>query len=698
MKKRIVTLIAVLLVIVATTAVFVSATIKPGTPVLKASNVSSTGKNKITWEETSRAAFYRVYRSKTEDGEYSLVKSTSGLSYTDTKAKVGQTYYYCVKAVRSNKTTSNTSKKVKLTCKLSRPKITLSNIKESGKIKVKWKKISKAKKYEVYRATSKKGKYSLIKTTKSTSLVNTSTKAGKRYYYKVRAIASKPAANSARSEGKSQLCMLSKPTLGTPKLNSDGKVILSWKSVSGTKNYYIYRSEKETGDYKRVATVKEKPYIDKKVVEGKTYYYKIRAAYGDPAVDSICSDVKNIKIVKTGEIVVGELLGEEGVPSFVWNAVEGAKSYKVYRSFYEDKNFTLLSTRTECKYTNQSVPQGLTLYYKIVALDGSGKELATSRIIKFTTKLKKKETLKTRYLKHYMVNLYTLPEVGSASTRIRYMEELSLGNDILSRTNGKWYRVFYKGNLYYLWSENINTTLTTQKSTFKYTGNTIYQQEIVDFAVEVSEKWKTVYSQGHSSGIPNSEGVYGFNCSGFIKFVFDTVMQKHNPVFGFSADVQKFYETKGVCNAGYAGEFNAKKVSINDLQPGDVLFFKSLIGGSSNAIKHCGIYLGNNEFVHSTSNWEDAVSIISLTGHYRENFVGARRYLPDKIVPANEEATVKGPYKKYKVFKEKSIHSTVIKKLYKGDKVTVLFTDSEKWAYIETASGVRGCILLQYLA
>ena len=65
--------------------------------------------------------------------------------------------------------------------------------------KVSWKKVEGATKYEVYRATSKSGTYSKVKTTTSLNWKDTAAKSGKTYYYKVVAVASKTAANSAYS-------------------------------------------------------------------------------------------------------------------------------------------------------------------------------------------------------------------------------------------------------------------------------------------------------------------------------------------------------------------------------------------------------------------------------------------------------------------------------------------------------------------
>ena len=52
---------------------------------------------------------------------------------------------------------------------------------------VKWGKVSKADGYQVYRATSKNGKYKRIATTKSVSYTDKKLKGGKKYFYRIRA-------------------------------------------------------------------------------------------------------------------------------------------------------------------------------------------------------------------------------------------------------------------------------------------------------------------------------------------------------------------------------------------------------------------------------------------------------------------------------------------------------------------------------
>ncbi len=787
LKRVLLTLVIALFTITIVATVFTSAAIKPDAPAVTPSNILSSGKNRIIWEEPWGASYYRVYRSKTRSGGYIRVKSTSSLSYTDNDANVGESYYYCVKSVSSDKTTSATSNKVKLTCKLPRPVVTLSNVKDSGKISVKWTAVDGAQKYEVYRATSKTGEYRLIKTTTATSMTNTSTEAGRRYYYKVRAVASdtsansafsaarsrvcklpqpeitlsnisetgkiniewnkiegavsyyvyrsedkntwayvgkstslqyideeaqagtkyyyrvkavasNTSANSANSDGKSKTCTLLQPQFMMSQMSSDGDIILSWKLVRGAKNYRVYRSERKTSGYTRLASVTERTFTDTTATEGKTYYYKVRAVHSDSAANSVYSAVVNMNVTVSGTMAVSLSTDDAGVPQFIWSSVKGASAYKVYRSLYADKAFSLLSTRTACNYKNSSIPQGLTFYYKIVATDDSGAELATSKIISVTTGLNEQEVLKNRYVNELMVNLYTLPDINSQILPLRYMAKLELGSCVLSRTDGDWYRVFRNGDLYYLRSADINETLTATKSSFSYTGNTTYQQQVIDFAVDIAQNWKTTYAHEQSNGVPDSNGVYGFDCSGFAKYVIVSIMQKYIPVYDLSADVETLYATEGLYNSGYKGEFNAIKVDIDELQPGDVLFFTSLADGSaSTEIGHCGIYLGNNEFAHSTSSWNDAVCIVPLSGSYLENYAGALRLLPEKITPANTTQYMVGDYYNYNLYSDHSPDSEVIGTLALYDKVNLLYTDNGNWAYIETETGKKGYVLSEYL-
>ena len=160
--------------------------------------MASTGKIKVSWKAIDGAVEYKVYRATSKTGTYKLIKTTTSTSYTNTGAEAGKTYYYKVKAIATKSSADSAYSEAKSrTCDLPRP--TASVALKSGKPKVSWNKVEGAVEYEVYRATSKTGTYKLVKTTTGTSYTNSGATAGKTYYYKVIAVASKSSANSAYS-------------------------------------------------------------------------------------------------------------------------------------------------------------------------------------------------------------------------------------------------------------------------------------------------------------------------------------------------------------------------------------------------------------------------------------------------------------------------------------------------------------------
>jgi lipoprotein Spr len=65
-----------------------------------------------------------------------------------------------------------------------------------------------------------------------------------------------------------------------------------------------------------------------------------------------------------------------------------------------------------------------------------------------------------------------------------------------------------------------------------------------------------------------------------------------------------------------------KRISKSSLEIGDIVFFNSSVSPSG---WHCGIFIGNNKFVHA-SNRREGVIISSLSSYpYNRNYKGAGR-------------------------------------------------------------------------
>ena len=67
-------------------------------------------------------------------------------------------------------------------------------------------------------------------------------------------------------------------------------------------------------------------------------------------------------------------------------------------------------------------------------------------------------------------------------------------------------------------------------------------------------------------------------------------------------------------------------VGFGELQPGDLVFFQDA-DFSSSAASHCGIYIGDGQFIHATSDSRfNCVKITSFSeSYYASHFLTGRR-------------------------------------------------------------------------
>ena len=146
---------------------------------------STSGKPQLTWKAVSGAASYRVYRATAKNGAYSVINTTKALTYTNTGAALGTTYYYKVEALNAAGKSMGFSAIVE--GKVA-PVLAVGYSSVSGKPQLTWKAVPGATEYQVYRSTQQNSGYSKINTTTSTSYVNTGAKAGTTYYYRIVAV------------------------------------------------------------------------------------------------------------------------------------------------------------------------------------------------------------------------------------------------------------------------------------------------------------------------------------------------------------------------------------------------------------------------------------------------------------------------------------------------------------------------------
>ncbi|MGH4139875.1 InlB B-repeat-containing protein [Clostridium sp.] len=156
---------------------------------LKAASSSYNSIN-VNWGAVIGADGYEVYSSTSNTGDYTLISTTTKPSYNNTGLKTSSNYYYKVrtyKMVSNFKVYSDYSAFVSSKPIIGLPINVLATRINSKGIKISWSAVAGANAYEIYRATTSTGTYSLLTKTVHLDYTNSNLITGKTYYYKIRA-------------------------------------------------------------------------------------------------------------------------------------------------------------------------------------------------------------------------------------------------------------------------------------------------------------------------------------------------------------------------------------------------------------------------------------------------------------------------------------------------------------------------------
>ena len=267
------------------------------------------------------------------------------------------------------------------------PVVTAGNSATSGKPMLTWDAVDGATSYKVYRATSQNGTYSLLGSVTTTTYVNTGAKDGVTYYYKVTAVndsGESAYSNIVSGQNKAVTPKPAAPVVKIGHSDTSGKPMLTWNAVSGATSYKVYRATSQNGTYSLLGTVTTTSYINTGAKDGVTYYYKVKAvnSAGESAYsNTVSGQSKSVTPKPSAPVVKIGHSASSGKPMLTWNAVDGATSYKVYRATAKNGAYSVINTTNALTYTNTGAALGTTYYYKVEALNASGKSLGFSDVV-----------------------------------------------------------------------------------------------------------------------------------------------------------------------------------------------------------------------------------------------------------------------------------------------------------------------------
>lgn len=185
---------------------------------------------------------------------------------------------------------------------------------------------------------------------------------------------------------------------------------------------------------------------------------------------------------------------------------------------------------------------------------------------------------------------------------------------------GKWYKVKHNDQEGYVLKAYVSekkTTVTSRSST-----NRVQNEETKKVEKTTSETKSNETTTSKSSSSKGNEVVAlakkylgckyvyggsspsGFDCSGLTMYIYKQ--------FGISLPHSATAQSK-----------KGTKVEKANLQPGDIVFFKNY--RTNTGIGHCGIYIGNNKFIHASTEKTGVITSSLSSSSYQKRYVTAVR-------------------------------------------------------------------------
>ncbi|MCI9286695.1 MAG: SH3 domain-containing protein [Clostridia bacterium] len=280
---------------------------------------------------------------------------------------------------------------------------------------------------------------------------------------------------------------------------------------------------------------------------------------------------------------------------------------KIITKLSKDKQVIIEQIRNNWAYINV---EGMVGWTRLDSLKAKDQENVPAQ-----TDNKENTTLnKTAYISSTGINFREEPntdskvlKVFSQNAKITILEE-----------QGTWYKIKHNDQEGYVLKEYVSNKKVeiTSRSAEDRTKTTTENKDTESTSTKKVEEKTTTKTSSKGQDAANyvkqfvgCKYVYGgstpkgFDCSGLTMYVY----KKYGINLSHSATAQSKVGTK---------------VERANLQPGDLVFFRNY--RTNKGIGHVGIYIGNNKFVHASTE-KTGVITSTLSGSYSTRYVTARR-------------------------------------------------------------------------
>ncbi|MGO8669919.1 MAG: fibronectin type III domain-containing protein, partial [Capsulimonadaceae bacterium] len=362
----------------------ISATVSTGSGPAAPTGLTATAGNaqvSLTWASSTGATSYNVYRGTAAGSESTtpITSSVTATAYTDSSVTNGTEYFYEVAAVNAGGT-SALSNEASATPHAPTPAAPAGLTATPGNVQVSltWTSSTGATSYNVYRgtATGAEGATPITSSVTATAYTDASVTNNTTYFYKVAAVNTGGTSGMSNESSATPVPPVPAAPSGLAATPGNGQVSLSWTSSTGATSYNVYRGTATGAESATPLTPSSTTttYTDATVINGTTYFYKV-AAVNQGGTSGLSNEASTTPNPPAPSAPTG-LTATPGNAqvSLSWSSSTGATSYNVYRGTATgaESATPIATSTTSTAYTDASVTNGTTYFYKVAAVNAGG--------------------------------------------------------------------------------------------------------------------------------------------------------------------------------------------------------------------------------------------------------------------------------------------------------------------------------------
>jgi fibronectin type 3 domain-containing protein len=329
----------------------------------------------LAWTASTGATGYNIKVASASTGPWTTVATTTSTAFTVPHLTGNKLYYFVVSFTYADGESANSSSvSARPTAPAGPTGLTATAL--NAKVSLAWTPSARASAYNIKRATSTSGPWTLVGTSIDPTFTATNLTNGVVYYFVVSFLADvDESLNSSYVSAKPAAPAGPTSVAATP---GQWTAALTWAAASAASSYNVKISNSTSGPWKTVGTTTSTAFTVTQLSGNVLYYFVVSYTYADG--ESSNSLYVSAKPTAPAGPIGLKAAGGNASATLTWTSSAGATSYAVKRATSATGPWTTVETTASTTSTVTGLTNGTLYYFVVSVVTPDGESLNSSYV------------------------------------------------------------------------------------------------------------------------------------------------------------------------------------------------------------------------------------------------------------------------------------------------------------------------------